>query len=233
MNDLERWYLPTSYIYYYVIPAMALLAWMELWPQIFMVLVVGLLWLFRKSDPGAGDGDHQVLDLVKSPVNGKVTALRREVEHSAFGRGLTELVMAVPHGYEMGLYLPISGEIEAAKGLPLGSCATSSQEHFRYKKGLTLHQKKVVYSGASLMVRGEAGQVLGLEMIKCFLGLTPRIWVLPGDRGRAGMRFGYFPLGGSVLCYLPSAYQVTCRVGERVVAGENVIAIAHNGQSGA
>ena len=198
--------------------ALVLALWMDWWSVSSFLLTFSVLYFFiyRKINVPKSDGNWQADDLIKSPVNGRVVSIREGVDHKIFGENLVEVGLIIPHSFEVGLYLPVTAEIEYSKNF-------SSRELFRYKREWVMDQREEVYGGTLMMLRVASGQILGLQMVKCFLGLSPKIWVLPGDRGKASTRFGYFPLGGSVFCYFPKSYEVITKVGSEMSAGETVI----------
>ncbi|MCY4645160.1 MAG: hypothetical protein OXB88_11135 [Bacteriovoracales bacterium] len=174
-------------------------------------------FIYRKMNLFEDDTDKKDGHFVKSPINGKVVSIYHNVDHKIFGDGLLEVGLIIPHFYEMGLYLPFSAEIESIKRLP-------SRKFFRYKKRRRLDQKIEVYGGENIIFFNKRENFLGLQMIKCFLGLSPKIWVMPGDMGRVGARFGQFPLGGSVLCYLSQNYELMVKKGDSLRAGKTILA---------
>ena len=212
-------YLPTDR-FLYLLFGLIFLLWMGWWGHALLFLLLSLLYLFahRKIDLPRTGGNREFDDLVKSPVNGQVISIREGVNHQVFGQDLSEVSLIIPHFFESGLYLPIHGEIEYSKKFPF-------REHFRYRKSSKWGGgEDESYRGALVTIRGPEGRVLGLQMVKCFLGLAPKIWILPGDKGKAGARFGHFPLGGSIFCYFSKDYKVITKVGDKLRGGESVLA---------
>ena len=89
-----------------------------------------------------------------------MVSIREGVQHKIFGQDLIEIALIIPHFFESGLYLPISGEIEYSKKFP-------SWEHFRYKKRKwQFAQAQRIYGGDMLGIRGQGEDFLGLQMVK-------------------------------------------------------------------
>ena len=211
-------YLSKDY-FLYLFLALILTLWMDWWGVSFWLLAFSALYFFihRRIDRLKSDGNRQFDDLIKSPINGQVISIREGINHIIFGKDLIEVGLMMPHFFEAGLYLPISAEIEYCKEFP-------AKEYFRYQRKLKIDQQDEVYGGTLLMLGGKKEQFLGLQMVKCFLGLSAKIWALPGDRGKTSARFGYFPFGGSVFCYFSKNYEVVAKVGDKIQAGETVVA---------
>ena len=217
---MKQFYLSKDRVLYLLL-ALLFIFLMGWWGLGLFFLACSLLYffLYRKVNTIKIHGQRESKGLIKSPVNGRIVSIREGVEHNIFGQDLIEIALVIPHFFEFGFYLPVSGEIEYSKTFP-------SLEYFRYKQKWQFDQAQEVYGGVLMGLRSEEEHLIGLQMVKCFLGLAPQIWVLPGDRGSIGSRFGYFPLGGSLLCYLPKSYNVISRVGDELRAGESIVAKA-------
>jgi len=66
----------------------------------------------------------------------------------------------------------------------------------------------------------------GIELIKCPLGLFPRTWVMPGDKGQKGAEIALFPLGGTLLLYLPDNYEILVDKGQYMHVGRTILGSA-------
>ena len=184
---------------------------------IFFIFLLLYLYAHRKYSL-LGERESQNLgDLFKAPVNGRVISVDKDVNHEIFGKNFQKIGLVIPHFFESGIYLPVSSELEYSKKF-------LSRRVLRYGKNLSDSLEGEDKRGWLLALRTKKNFSLGLQMIQCFLGFSPEIWILPGDRGGGGMRFGYFPLGGCVFCYLPESYQLTVKIGDHLVAGKSILA---------
>jgi phosphatidylserine decarboxylase len=133
-----------------------------------------------------------------------------------FGEQLVEIQIMIPWWKEMGIFLPLSSEIKNLMVL-------KGQSFFRYQKAEeVIGTKEGKGVSVSLDNRGET---IGLTFFKCKLGLWPELMVMPGDRGGRRVNIGYFPLGGTVMLYLPRKYEILIKINDEVAAGETILAV--------
>ncbi len=184
---------------------------------IFALIIAFIAFTFRKKKIITSDGNLKITGVIKSPIDGYVVSHRTGITHEQFGVNLTELRLYLPHFFESGIYLPTPVEFDDIKKYP-------SKELFRYQRSLHLDQRQSVYGGVTLKLRTIDDTLYGMQLIKCYLGLSPVLWVLTADRGGSGSRFGFFPFGGTVILYLPSDYDVIIDKGTKLVGGETILA---------
>ena len=153
-----------------------------------------------------------------APVNGRVSSITSHVNHPKFGDDLIEVKFTTSWIREAGLYLPTRSEV-------LDLSYEKGKSLFRYI--FHLERESIdKYSGAYLKFRAVNNEQkeYGIQIIKCILGAWPKVRVIPGDRGRAQVNFGFFGLGGTVLLYLPSQYEILVKDGHLATAGQTIVA---------
>lgn len=182
------------------------------------ILIYGISFsLFRKTfskfreDPTVKEG------VLYSPVNGKVLNVRSGVDHIVFGRELVELRLMIPWWKEMGIFLPISSEVRDL-------VVKKGKSFFRMSREDLPTQSQKMADSLSLILTGAKGERVGMQMLKCPTGFWPEIGVMPGDRGKRQVNIGYFPLGGTVLLYLPQNYEILVNTDDVIEAGQTLIA---------
>lgn len=182
---------------------------------IVLTLYVGLYIFFRKkiqtlSEHVSSDGIP-----ILAPVNGKIIHVERNVSHGIFGEKLTEIQILIPWWSEFGIFLPLHAEV---KNIILHK----GRSFFRYQKAF---EKVGANIGRGISLSLEHGvQIIGLTFYKCKLGMTPELIVQAGDIGRPGVNIGYFPLGGTLVMYLPAQFEIMCVVDQKIDAQVSVLA---------
>jgi phosphatidylserine decarboxylase len=73
----------------------------------------------------------------------------------------------------------------------------------------------------------EDGKRLAVVQVAGLVARRIACWVEPGDRVRAGQRFGLIRFGSRLDVYLPEHTQVAVQPGQGVKAGQSVIAYLH------
>ena len=177
----------------------------------------GLYFLFRRKKVNFQSDIALKRDVLFAQVEGVVESIRENVDHCYFGKDLTEVKIVMNPWSEMGIYMPISSEVQDfhfKDGKPI----------FRYKGGRPKDQHEKMLDSIALTLRDVQGRNVGMQFLKCFVGSWPEISLMPGDRGKQQANFGYFPFGGTVLLYMPSKYEILVDEKEKVIAGESLIA---------
>lgn len=174
------------------------------------------LLLFRrkvgvfKENPSITEG------VLYAPSNGKVIGVTPNVIHPTLGSDLTEVIIRIPWNVEYGIYLPFSSEV-------IDLVSEKGREHFRYSKEKGL----IGRAGLLISFKDLKGDEIGLQLIKCPMGLWPEIKVMPGDRGTRQANIGLLPFGGTLVLYIPNKYEILIQVGQELMAGESLIAGQH------
>ena len=210
-------YLSTSY-FVFLLCFLVLAFYFKLWYLgLFLLVFISLSIFIHRKDDRRDDSGQSFETLLRSPVNGKIVSVKKNLSHDIFGEDLQEIAIVVPHFIESGLYLPLSGEFEYKKKI-------AGQKIFRYMRVFLGQTRRDHLESELVMLRNKERQLLGLQIVRCFLGLSPRIWILPGDRGKSGERFGYFPMGGVILFYFPNDYKLIVGEGDCLRARESILA---------
>lgn len=167
----------------------------------FCTLVFAILILiFRSSRKDLREDSSISDDIILSPVNGRVVKITKSVAHDFFGEDYTCVVVSVPFWKELGLFFPATSEIEDVQA----SCEKCLDHLVKFKLS--------------------SGLEIGLGVGQNMLRILPKIVVLPGDRGKQKMNFGYLPFGGEIKVYIPSSLEVLINEKDEVVAGQGVLA---------
>ena len=187
--------------------------------KLLSILVFAYILLYvvlRKSRNDFRDDPISTKGVIFSPANGKIMHIEHNVSHGFYGDHLTEIQIMIPWWREMGIFLPLSCEIQNLLIL-------KGHSFFRYHKAVeVLGSKEGKGVGLALNNRGES---IGLAFFKCKLGLWPELMVMPGDRGGRRVNIGYFPFGGTVMLYLPKKYEILIKINDEVNAGETIFAV--------
>lgn len=187
--------------------------------KILLILVLAYILLYvllRKSRNDFRDDLVSTRGVIFSPSNGRVVHIEHNVSHGMYGDQLIEIQIMIPWWKEMGIFLPLSCEI---KNLLL----LKGRSFFRYKKAVEVLGSNEG-KGVSLALDNR-GESIGLTFFKCRLGFWPEMMVMPGDRGGRRVNIGYFPLGGTVMLYLPKKYEILVKINDEVNAGETIFAV--------
>ena len=179
------------------------------------LLYLGILLLFRRSKSSYQEETAFKRGVIFSPVNGKVKHILKNKNND----GLTEIKMIIHPWHETGIYLPISSEIQ-------DFLLSGTKSLFRYSKKSLIDDHNEL-SKLSLILRNVDSDLIRMDFIKCIVGSLPEIFVMPGDRGKQQANIGHFPLGGTLLLYLPDKYEILINEFEQVVAGETLLAGAN------
>lgn len=172
---------------------------------------------FRKKRVYYKEDLHLKNTILFSPVNGKIVSIRDNINHVHYGENLYEIQIRVSPFREMGIFLPQTAEI-------LDMLVFKGEGWFRWKSSLFPDQSKKVFSGLCVFLKNNLDIRIGLQIVKCPLGLWPELCVIPGDRGKKQVNIGYLPLGGTVLLYLPKKYEIIVSSETDVVAGQTILA---------
>lgn len=169
--------------------------WEVFWGVSFVILVT--LFLFRKNPKREQDSLKK--GIFYSPINGKIARIKKNEELEP-GSVFKEIKIKTHLFDGYGLYLPMTSEV--------------SKVVYDEKK------KKAL----SYFFNTKEGVDFGLTFKKKLLGLYPISTLLAGDRGVRQAIIGLFPLGGTTYFYIPESSELFVREGEKVIAGESLIA---------
>ncbi len=185
------------------------------------LLVLGILFLFRRKKIVFREEIGSQKSLFLSPTHGIVNSVRRNIEFSDYPDLKNEIRITLPFWVEKGLYLPESGEVlylknNKGKKIPLDS---SNENFYGYLEDV---------SYTDMVIRIKSGYNCLLRFVDSTISPKPVMWMKSGDRGRGASCFGFYPLGGTLLIYLPSDLEILVYEGEFVTPGNSVIGVMNN-----
>ncbi|MDC1174125.1 hypothetical protein OAT67_01920 [Bacteriovoracaceae bacterium] len=211
-----RNYLPK--FYHYVFIFLLIFFWQFNLPILIPLTPYAIiLFLTRKKKDNYREDDLIKNDMVYSPVNGKVRSITKNVDHKLFGSQLTQVEIVIPFWKETGLFLPMTLEIK-------DMIVEKGRERWRWTGSPLPDQKDQLKAGLAVSCLSVNGTQLGLQFFKCYLGFWPELRVIPGDRGKVQVNFGFFPFGGTVVLYLPSNYEILIDRNTEMIAGQTIVA---------
>jgi len=213
---MVKTYLPNRVHFIFVISIMVSMFFLGLKYGLYLSLIYLItLFLFRKNSKKLYKEINSSKGLIFSPVFGKLLKIKTNVSHKAFGQNLIELRFSIPFGSDMGLYLPTECEITDLI-LKWGIVIS--------RLGEIPSQETDVLDVPLLKIKNKQNEIIGMQFVECVYGFFPHFYILPGDRGKALANFGYFPLGGTVLLYLPGNYEILVKENSRVSPKDVLIA---------
>lgn len=159
----------------------------------------------RRTPPG--EASHLV-----SPADGKVLIAEPSVEEKRFLRADAAKISIFMSPLDVHVNrAPIDGEITGVHYNPGKYLAAFSE-----KASLDNEQNAVV-------MRAQEGRELVFIQIAGFLARRIVCRVAPGDRCARGARVGMIKLGSRVDIFVPGAFKMAVKPGDRVIAGETVL----------
>jgi hypothetical protein len=209
-------YLPSRYnTWAFIYIVISLLFGFYKFAIVIFILHSLLYLLLRKNRNDFRDDPVSTKGMIFSPANGKILHVEKGVSHGIFGSNLIEIQIMIPWWKEMGIYMPLSAEIK-------NMMVHKGRSFFRYFKAF---EKVGANTGKGVSLHlDNHGESVGFTFYKCRLGLLPSLVVLPGDRGGRRVNLGYFPLGGTVVLYLPENYEILIHANDEIIAGETILA---------
>lgn len=213
---MVKTFLPKRIHGIFLILMMICVFFLSLKEAFFLFLIYLLaIFLFRKNPKHLHREISSSKGFIFSPVYGKLVQIKKNIKHQIFGENLIELRFAIPLGSEMGLYLPTQGEI-IDLNLKWGTVIN--------RFGDIPSQEINTLNTPWLKIKNKHNEIIGMQFIECVFGFYPHFYILPGDRGMALANFGYFPLGGTVLLYLPGNYEILVKEESKVSPSDVLIA---------
>ena len=212
-------YLP-KHIHFLILFVSFILYLLGFYFSLLLVTCIYLLLLafFRYGSYRAKELSGGVTEgVIFAPCSGKVMDIDSNYATELMGEGLTKIRISMSILRNMGIYLPLTCEVEdsvSGKGEPI----------FRYSKKWPKEGGQRKLKADFIVLRGVQGVKVGIKFTKCIFGGNPDLWLLPGDRGKRMVNMGYFPMGGTVELVLPAEYRVQAKVGDKLAAAESVLA---------
>lgn len=199
-------FAPDGYFFMSAVAAVTLLlAWLSRWTLIVMLPLEALaFWFFRdpeRTPEGAG---------LVSPADGEVIEIC-ETEHPYTGKALKIGIFMNVFSVHVNR-MPSAGTIEYLEYVP-------GKKWFANADKASLENERM-YVGYS----SEDGPVLLTQIA----GLVARRIVCrlkKGDRLERAQRFGMIKFGSKVDVYLPLSLKCTAKIGQKVTAGQTVVAV--------
>jgi phosphatidylserine decarboxylase len=197
----------------YLIPAL-LLAWVGTALRIrFLGLLLWLVagwvaWFFRDPARFSNAGPEAVI----SPADGKIVALQ-EVDQPELPGGRALVVSIFMNIFDVHVNrAPLAGRVLSTRRIPGGFVPADRPQAREGNERLALGLQTP--AGAEILVVQVAGLVA--RRIEC--------WARPGELVQRGQRYGMIRFGSRVDVYLPPRALTRVALGQRVRAGETVIA---------
>ncbi len=197
-------------------------AWTR-WPL--LISVGGFLWLHRRREVPWRDTLKSDGEIFLAPVDGEVVKIGFWTD-SETGERFGELRIVVNLTDNWGLHLPSSSEMEFLKDFPGTRLARGMLARFD-------REKVSEYAHTDMLLRSKNGVGSRLRFLRCPNGRSPRIWMKSGDRGRGAACFGYYAFGGSLIVFVPQPCDILVVEGEKIEAGQTVLAVFKTPEPGA
>lgn len=164
-------------------------------------------------------------------------------------RGFEESVLCPISGYVSKLYSPLVGpyskksvciEISSSLHFETGLFLPTKSEVQEFildtKDGIINlgyldynYLKQNLINCLSIVFNDKHKNKIVLEFPRRMFLPWPKIWMMPGDRGKVGANIGHLPFGGKVYLYLPINYEILVTKGDKVTATSTMIAALAQG----
>jgi len=211
-------FLPNLYVYLLLLLG---LYGLKNWPLTYKILICLVVFLvfyvFRRSFIPYRDTLKNDGEIYLSPVHGIVESIRRDATSWDEVPFSHEVRISIGPWDEKGLYLPTAGEVSYLK-------ATRGKKIDRGADAQEFYKPTTELSSTELVLTSKNFTKSLMRFIDCTYGQRPSMWLKSGDRGRGAACFGYYPLGGTLIIYLPQNSDILVFEKERVVPGQTVIA---------
>jgi phosphatidylserine decarboxylase len=193
-----------------LVPAVALTAVQALaWAAPFFLLALALVLFFRDPDRVPPSTDPHV---VVSPADGKVMVAGAPQPHAAPGPGHWEQISIFLNPLDVHVNrIPVTGRVSKVDYRP-GRCLAA----YRAEATLENERSEVWIDGPEWTV--VCRQITGVLVRR----VVCRARV--GDQVTAGDRFGVMKFGSRIDLFLPAGTPLSVAVGDRVRAGETILA---------
>jgi phosphatidylserine decarboxylase len=188
----------------------------ERWLRYILLLVALFLTgfslnFFRDPDRQIAANGRSLDKLVVSPADGKIVLIE-QINEPEFIKGQAQLVSI--------FMSPLDVHVNRA---PI----TGTVDYFKYIKGefLVAHDPAAVHRNERAVIGLEsAGHKVLFQQVAGYIARRIVCPVKQGDTLRQAERFGMIKFGSRVDIYLPMDVKLNCKIGDRTVAGETVLA---------
>lgn len=189
-----------SLVFLLILPVLYFLLW--------IILVSVFIFLFRKNKVDYKNSLSNSVDIILSPVSGKVTEIFTDQEGQQF------IKIVAPMWGPFGLYLPYSSEV-------VGSQKVTGKKLWRGSKLSKLRNNAERFM---IEFQNKLGHKTVIETYACIAGGSPDVWMRAGDKGRSSACFGFVPFGGSIIIKLPKQSDLQVKENEKIKAGFTILA---------
>ncbi|GMT47157.1 MAG: phosphatidylserine decarboxylase proenzyme [bacterium] len=172
-----------------------------------LILFLFMLYFFR--DPERTIPEEE--DIFVSPADGKVILVKNTPEEAYIKDKVKQIsIFMSPFNVHVNR-APCDGRVEKVKHTPGGFSAAYTDE-------ASLSNENI-----AMLLITEYGRVL-VRQVAGFIARRAVCRVGPGDTLKRGQRYGMIKFSSRVDLYLPEAVQVLVKVGQKVRAGETIVA---------
>jgi hypothetical protein len=211
-------FLPSQFAYLLIIFLSYALLRLDIGFKIlFTLLVIIIFYFFRRASVPYRDTLKNNGEIYLSPIHGVVESIRLDTASWDELSLCHEVRVSIGPWCEKGLYLPTSGEVSF-----LRASGGSKVPRKALSQAFETPREHLSHTDLILTSKNQAKSLM--RFIDCPYGQPPVIWLKSGDRGRGAACFGYYPLGGTLIIYLPQNSDILVFQNERLVAGQSVIA---------
>lgn len=190
--------------------AVVCLVFFPFFSPLFAILTAFVVYFFRNPSR------RPYLDssAIVSPADGKIIQAVETVEERLLKKKVNKVsIFMSPFDPHLNR-VPVSGRVEDVK----------------YNKGrfLTAFNEKASFDNEqnAVLMRSENGDEILFVQIAGWLARRIVCYLKPGEAWRQGDVFGLIRFGSRMDVYFPTSYRVSVRIGEKVKAGESVLARA-------
>ncbi len=213
-------YLPRAFQYYgliFIVVLFLITAYKLL--LVFLILFLFLNFVYRKRVFNIEEyfDNRDFKESILCPISGYVSKLYSPL----FGRYSQRSVcveITSNLNFETGLFLPTKSEV---KQFVLDT--TEGIFNLGYLDYNSLKENFI--KSLSVVFSDKYKNEIILEFPRRIFLPWPRMWMMPGDRGRIGVNIGHLPFGGKVSLYLPKNYEILVTTGDKVKAASTLIAV--------
>lgn len=176
---------------------------------LFSLVTLFIIWFFRNPERNVPIGDNIVI----SPADGKIIDIKEGDESRILKKRMIKISIFMNLFNVHVNRLPCTGKVVGILYNP-GKFVSANLE----KASLENEQNAVV-------LETTAGEKIIFIQIAGLIARRIVCWLKEGDYGVIGQRFGLIRFGSRVDVYLPVGTDVKVSLGQKVKAGESVLAI--------
>lgn len=148
----------------------------------------------------------EATDTFLSPCDGKVIGIKEEDTFKKL-----KIKMSLLNRW--ALFLPQSSTLELLS-------RNQGKRYWRLKKTWPDDD----HQSTTMALRNKADVFYFIKFFPSFLGFSALLYMKTGDRGKIGANFGRFYFGGTIILELPNSVDIMVSIGDRVKAGETIVA---------